>query len=77
MSQDKKTDVEVKIITNEDILALLKDSEPMTAIEIAKMINKSKARKKQVNPKLYKLLGEGKVEKVMTDGNPRPKWKLP
>ena len=59
----------------EKILDVL-TNEPQDTLKIAKLVIDKNPTQKAVNPTLYKLLKEGKIEKVEIEGVSRPSWKL-
>lgn len=63
--------------TSKQILEYLEGKkEPVRTIEIAKQVCGPKATKKSINPSLYRLQREGKVEKVAEKNGANPRWKL-
>ena len=58
----------------EKILGVLTD-EPQDTLKIARLVIDENPTQKAVNPTLYKLLKEKKVEKVEIEGVSRPSWK--
>lgn len=51
-------------------------SDPTSPLDIAKAVIGPDARKKDVNPTLYKLLKENRVTKSSTETGAKPRWAL-
>jgi len=51
-------------------------NEPIDTLQVSKKVFGVGSTQKMVNPSLYALLKEGKIEKVTKDGSQRPCWKL-
>jgi hypothetical protein len=51
--------------------------EEVPTLVIARQFNGPKATRKTINPILYRLQREGKLEKVCEDNGAKPRWKIP
>ncbi len=52
------------------------ETEGLDTLAISKIVIGVDGTQKMVNPALYKLLKDGKIEKITIENNARPRWKI-
>jgi hypothetical protein len=65
-------------LLEEKIIETLKNvnEEELDTLQISRLVLGKGSTQKQINPTLYKLLKEGKIERITKEGEARPRWKL-